>query len=94
MQSYSKQKYFLLGYDTPLLPFYFYFSHLSSMVSQLFFSITTVLSHNLFAHSLQSPSHFHSCLTPPPLANPLHPPLLANAATLQHNWSMPKLRQA
>lgn len=62
------------------------------------------------ALALQSPSHFHSSLTPPlPLPSsppphspialaspPLHlrSPLLANAATLRHNWSMPKLRQA
>lgn len=55
---------------------------------------------DFFMCSLQSPSHFyHSFLTPTFASYASTPPrtplfLLANAATLQHNWSMPKLRQA
>lgn len=82
-----------------LLCGFFIFAIILPWIHRLFFALfITLLSHNLSVHPLQSPSHFHSSLAHthhiPSPSNPLHSPLLANAATLQHNWSIPKLRQA
>lgn len=101
MQSYSKQKYFLLGYNTPLSssPFFLlFFSSFFHGLTVFFFNRHPSLAR--FVLSLSAVPLPVSLMPDPPtssfLPTPVHPTplLLANAATLEHNWSMPKLRQA
>lgn len=86
--------------------FSLYFSHLSPFFISFFsFYLLPPFPREICSLALCSPPPISSHAWPPTFVSSASPPLpsfplhstsrlLANAATLQHNWSMAKLRQA